>query len=116
MVEAFALVLLWQALPIQLGSLQQTQSTHHVSLSECEWVLDRAVYMTLSSQVDDTVNLLVLHELVECVEVADVHLNELVVWFVLDVLQVSQVTSVGKLVEVNDVILGILVHKQADYM
>ena len=35
---------------------------------------------------DDAVYLLLLHQLVECVEVADVHLHKLIVRFVLDVL------------------------------
>ena len=72
--------------------------------------------MTLSSQVNDAIHFLVLHQLVEGIEVADVHLHKLVVGFVLDVLQVSEVASIRQLVEVDDVILGILVHKQAHHM
>ena len=72
--------------------------------------------MALSSQVDDTINLLILHQLVESIKIADIHLHKLVVGFVLDIFQVSQVTSISQLVEVDNVIIGILVHKQADYM
>ena len=72
--------------------------------------------MALGSQVDDAVHLLVLHQLIEGIEVADVHLYKLVVGLVLDVLQVSQVAGIRQLIEVDDVILRILVHKQAHHM
>ena len=72
--------------------------------------------MALGSQVDDAIDLLLLHELVEGVEVADVHLHKLVVGAVLNVLQVSEVAGIGQLVEIDDVILGILVHKQAHHV
>ena len=42
--------------------------------------------MALGSKMDDAVDMLVLHQLVDCVEVADVHLYELVVGLVLNVL------------------------------
>ena len=72
--------------------------------------------MALSSQVDDAVHLLVLHQFVESIEVADVHLHKLVVGFVLDVLEVSQVACIGQLVQIDDVVIGVLVHKQAHHM
>lgn len=50
------------------------------------------------------------------IEVADVFLHERVVGLVLDVVQVSQVAGVGQLVEVDDVVVGVLVDEQADYM
>ena len=72
--------------------------------------------MALSSQMDDTIHLLVLHQLVEGIEVADVHLHKLVVWFILDVLQIGKVASIRQFVEVDDVVIRILVHKQAHHM
>ena len=116
MVEALALILLRQRLPVEFCSLQQTQSTHHVSLGKGKRVLDTSVHMTLCCQVDNAVHLLVLHQLIEGVEVADVHLHEFVVGFVFDVLQVCEVSRIRQFVEVNDVILGILVHEQANNM
>ena len=47
--------------------------------------------MALGSEMDDTVNLLVLHQLIESIEVADVHLDKLIIWFVLDVLEIGKV-------------------------
>ena len=72
--------------------------------------------MALGSEMDDTVNLLVLHQLIERVEVADVHLDKLIVWLVLDVLEVGKITCICQLVEVDDAIVGILVHEEANDM
>ena len=72
--------------------------------------------MALGSKMYDAVNLLVLHELVESVEVADVHLDKLVVRLVLDILKVGEVASIGELVEVDDVILWVFVHEEAHHM
>ncbi len=115
-IEALALVLFRQRLPVEFGCLEQAQSTHHVGTGKCEGVLDAAVYVALGCQVDDAVHLFLLHQLVEGVEVADVHLHKLVVGFLLDVLQVSQIAGIGQLVEVDDVVIGVLVHKKAHHM
>ena len=66
--------------------------------------------------MDDAVHLLVLHQLVEGVEVADVHLDELVVRLILNVLEVSQVSGIRQFVEIDDVIVRILVHEEANHM
>ena len=66
--------------------------------------------------MDDAVHLLVLHQLIKSVEVADVHLYKLVVGFVLDVLQVGKVTRIRQLIQVDDVIVGILVDEETHHM
>ena len=115
-VEPLALILLRQAFPVQLRSLQQAQRTHHIGTCEGERVLDRTVHVALCCQVDDAVYLFFLHQAVESLEVADVHLHELVVRTVLDVLQVCQIARIRQLVQVDDAILRILVHEQANHM
>ena len=72
--------------------------------------------MALGSEMDDTVNLLVLHQLIESIEVADVHLDKLIIRFVLNVLEVGKVAGIRQLVEVDDAIVGILVHEEANNM
>ena len=72
--------------------------------------------MALGSEMDDTVDLLVLHQLVESVEVAYVHLDKLIVWFVLDVLEISKIAGIRQLVEVDDFILWIFVHEETNDM
>ena len=112
-VEAFALISFRKALPIELSGLQQCESTHHIGLRKGKGVFNRAVYVALGGEVDNAVNFFILHQLIESLEVADVHLDELVVRLVLDILQVCQVTGIGKFVEVDDVILGVLVYKES---
>ena len=72
--------------------------------------------MTLSSKVNDTVNLLVLHKLVECVEIADIHTNKLIVRLILDILKVCEVTCVCKLIKIDDIILWILIYEKTYYV
>ena len=115
-VEALALVLFGQGFPVELRGLQQAQSTHDVRLREGERVLDGAVHVAFCRQVDDTVNLFVLHELVERVEVADVHLHELVVRLVFDVFEVCKVTGVCQLVKIDNLVFRVLVHEQANHV
>lgn len=114
MVEAFAVPLLWKALPIEFGSLEQAQRTHHVSLGESKGILDRTVHMALSREMDDAVDMLFLHQFVNTVEIADIHLYETVIRFILDVLQVGQVASVSKLIEVDDPVIRVFVHEKAN--
>ena len=115
-VKPLALEFLRQRLPIQFCSLQQRQSTHHVGLGEGERVFDGAVNVALSGEVDDAVDLLVLHQLVERIKVADVHPDKLVVGLVLNVFEVGEIARIRQLIEVDDVVLGVLVHKQAHYV
>ena len=82
-------------------------------LSESEWILDTSIYMTLGSEMDDAIHLVVLHQLQHQVEIADVALNESIVRLVLNVLEVSQITCVSQLVEVDDVVLRIFVHEKS---
>ena len=116
MVEALAFVFLWKALPIYLRSLKQRQCAHHVSACKGERILNRAVYVALCSEVDNAVNLVLLHEFENHLEVADVALNECVVLLVLNVLQVGEVASICEFVEVYDVILRVLVDKKSNNM
>lgn len=115
-IEALALVFLRERLPVEFSGLKKGERTHDVGASEGERILDGAVHVTLGRKVDDAINLLVLHQLVEGIEVADVHLDELVVRLVLDVLEVSEVAGISQLVEVDDVVLGVFVHEEAHYV
>ena len=115
-VEALALVLFRQRFPVKLRGLEQAERAHHVRLREGERVLDGAVHMAFCRQVNDAVDQFVLHELVERIEVADVHLHELVVRLALDVLEVREVARVGELVEVDNLVIRVLVHEQAHHV
>ena len=72
--------------------------------------------MTLCCQMNYAIDMLLLHQFVERLEVADVHLHEFVVRLVLDVLEVGEVAGVSQFVEIDDVVFGILVHEQSYHM
>ena len=67
--------------------------------------------MAFSSEMDDAINFFILHELVESVKVANVHLHELVVRLAFDILEVSKVARIRELVEVDDIVFRVLVDK-----
>ena len=115
-IEALAFVLFRQGFPIELRGLQKRKRSHHVRLCEGERVLDGAVHVAFCREVDDAVYMLILHELVERVKVADIHLHELVVRLVLDILEVREVARIGQLVQVDNLVFRILVHEQAHHM
>ena len=69
--------------------------------------------MALGSKVDNAVNLLLLHQFVEGVEVADIHLDKLIVWLILYILKVCKVACVGQFIKVDDIILRVLIDKKA---
>ncbi len=116
MVEALTLVAFRQRFPVELGGLEHRERTHDVGLGEGERILNRAIYVALSSQVDDAGDLLFLHQLVDRLEVADISPHEAIVRTVLDVLEVSQVARIGQLIHVDDAVVRILVYKQAHNM
>ena len=88
-VETLTLVSLWKALPIDLGSLEQGQGSHHVGLGEGERILDTSIYVTFGSEMDDAIHLVVLHQFQHQVEIADIAFYESIVRLVLNILEVS---------------------------
>ena len=85
-------------------------------LSEVEWILDTSIYMALSSEMDDTINMLILHQLQETIEVANIHLNELVVWLIFNIFEVCQITCVCQLIKTDDIVFWVLIYKKAYYV
>ena len=110
-IEAFALIFLREALPIGLGGLKQAQRTHHIGLRKSERILDGAVHMAFGREVNDTVHLFFLHQFENTVKVADVHLHEPVVGLVLNILEIGQISSIRKFIQINNLILRILIYK-----
>ena len=72
--------------------------------------------MTLGSQMNDTIHILILHQLKHTLKVADIHLDELIVGLVLYVAQIVQIASVGQFVKIYYFIIRILIDKKADHM
>ena len=72
--------------------------------------------MAFCCKMDDTINILILHELIECVKVADVHLHELVVWLIFYIFEVGKVASVSEFVEIDNLVLRVFINEEAHYM
>ena len=115
-IETLAFVLFREAFPVKLCSLEKGESSHDVRAGKSERVFDGAVHMAFSCEMDDTIDFFILHELVESVKVANVHLHELVVRLAFDILQVCEVARIRELVEVDNIVFRILVDKQANDM
>lgn len=102
------------AVPVLAGGLQQAEGTHHIGAGEGKRVFDGAIHVALCGQVDDAIDIVLLHDGAHAVEVADIGLHEGVVRLVLDILQVGEVAGVGERIEIDDAILGVLVDEEAD--
>ena len=64
-------------------------------MSKREGIFDGSVNVTFGCQMNDTINLLILHQLQHTVKVTDVHLDKLVVRFVFNVFEVGQITGIS---------------------
>ena len=68
--------------------------------------------MRLGGQMDETVELMLLEQLHNEVLVGDVALDEMVVGLAVNVGQILQVAGISQVVEVEDFVLGVLVHEE----
>ena len=116
MIETFAFITFRQPFPVYLGSLQQRKRSHHICPCKGKRILDTAVYMTFRSQVDNSINMILLHQFQHLFIITDVCLDESIVFLVLNILQVGQVARIGQLVQIDDMILRIFVHEKSYHM
>ena len=72
--------------------------------------------MALCGQMDHTRHLLFFHERKDSVEIAYVCLHKPVVGFILDVLEVRQVTGIGQLIHIDDLVVRVFVDEQTHHM
>ena len=72
--------------------------------------------MTFGCQMDNAGNMFFLHESIDSVEVADIRTHKAIVGFVLNVLEVGKITCIGKLIHIDDAVLGVLVHEETYHM
>ena len=111
MIETLAFVFLRQGLPVQFRGLEHRQCTHYIRAGEGERIFDRAIYVALSGEVDYTCDVFFLHQRIDGIEVADICTYETVVRLVFDILEIRQVTGIGQLIQIDDTIVRIFVHK-----
>ena len=110
------IIWIWLAFPRECGGLKQAERTHHVCVGEGERVLDGTVYMTLCSQMDDAVHMVLLHQCLDGIAVADVSLYKRVVGLIFYIFEVGQVAGISQFVEIDDMVVGVFVDKESDYM
>ena len=72
--------------------------------------------MTLSSEVDDAINIITFHDVEHQIKVTNVGFDKVIVGFVLNILQVRQITGVSELIHVVNVVLEVLVDEQPYHM
>ena len=113
MVETFALVAFRQGFPILFGCLEQAERSHDIGACESERVFDTAVHVAFGSQMDNAVHMVLPEEFAHLVEIANVRFDESVIRLVFDVFQVGQVSGVGQLVQIDNVVVRILVDEEA---
>ena len=68
--------------------------------------------MRLCSKMDNTINLLTLHQFIKRLKVAYIHLYKLVIRFILHILKICKITCICKFIQINDIILRIFVYKE----
>ena len=105
-----------KALPIKFGGLQERQGSHHVSACKSERVLNAAVHVRFCGEMNDAINLLFLHKLEKSIKIAYVHLHEPIVWLILYVLEIGEVTCIGQGIQIDDFIIRILVDEKTNDM
>ena len=113
MIESLPLII---AIPHGLGRLEEGEGAHYVRLGEGERILDAAVHMALSCQMDDAIHFLLPHKGEHGFEIADIRLHETVIGFLLYVLEIRQVTRIGKFIYIDNPVLGILVDEKPYYV
>ena len=107
MIEKFTFITFRTRLPINLGSLQHGERTHYISTSKGERILDRTVHVAFGCKMDNTVYLILLHQRKYGIEITDIRLNKSIIWSLLDILQIGQVSGIGQFVEIDDMIVRV---------
>ena len=69
--------------------------------------------MAFCSKVDYSVHLFFLHQGIDSIEIADIHLDKAEIGLTLDILKISEVPGISEAVKAKDAVIGILVHEQA---
>ena len=72
--------------------------------------------MALSRKMDHSVNAIFLEKGVHPVEITDIRLDENIVLFILNVLEIRQITCIGQCIHIYDAVCRILPDKKSDHM
>lgn len=72
--------------------------------------------MAFCREVDDSVDLILAHDGADRVNVTDVCLDESIIRTILYVMEIGEVSGVGELVQIDDMVVRIFVDEKTDHM
>ena len=89
-------------LPGVLCSVQHVQCSENVCLNKNVRILDAAVHMALSCEMNNAVYIVLLEDLDHLLSVADIGFDKGIILFIFDILQILQIARVGQAVHVDN--------------
>jgi len=92
--------------------VQQAECAHHIGAGKEEWGFDGAVYVALCRQMNDAVDIILLHNGAHALKVADVCLDEGVVRLPFNITEVGEVAGIGEGIQIDDAVLRVFVHEE----
>ena len=72
--------------------------------------------MAFCREVDDSVDLILAHDGADRVNVTDVCLDESIIRTILYVMEIGEVSGVGELVQIDDMVVRIFIDEKTDHM
>ena len=89
-------------LPGILCSVQHVQCSENICLNKNIRILDAAVHMALSCEMNNAVYIVLLEDLDHLLSVTDISFDKGIILFIFDILQILQIARVGQAVHVDD--------------
>ena len=111
-VEQLAGIAFGERLPVLSCSLQERECTHDIGLSKGERVAYAAIDVAFGGKVYNAVDMVMSEDCSNGVEVANISSHKGIVGRMLYVGKIGKVAGIGELVEVDNVIFGVLVYEK----
>jgi hypothetical protein len=102
--------------PVLPGCIEQVYGSQYVRFNEGYRIGYGAVHVTLGSEVDHALRLILTEYPVERIGVGDIGFLEEIIRSVLDIAEIFQISCIGQQIQINDAVLRIFPDKQPYYM
>ena len=112
MIKTLTFITFRKHLPSQFCSLEQRESPHHIRLSKCKRIFYTTVYMTFSSQVNNSINTILLEEFQHFIKVTNISLYKGRIRLIFDIFQISQITGISQFIQIDNMIFRIFIDEQ----
>ena len=103
-------------MPMLFGSIQEYCSSQDIRLYEREGIHDGTVHMTFCSKMYYRIEMLAAEKVVNEVFIRNITLYKTIIGSLCYVEQVLQISSVGKRIQICNLIIRIFINKQPYYM